>query len=91
MNYARNPKRQGTLILLLLLLAILPVLFTTTGCVQRKPSAPIVVWESKEVTYIAKGAIDANTPPWDAVIISKGRYLELVGYEMLCIENGLKP
>ena len=75
--------------LLIIALIILPILLTNSCRLLQKPSPPIVLSDSKEVFFLSKGAVDANTPPWDAVCISKGRYLELIDYEMTCIENGL--
>lgn len=57
------------------------------GCVPLS-SPVIVIPDSEQVIYA-----EPNVPvlaPWPAVIISRGRYLELVEAEMLAISHGLR-
>jgi len=57
------------------------------GCAQ--PSSRVIVLPDSAQVFYA----EPNEPvvaPWPAVVISRGRYLELVAAEMLALSHGWK-
>jgi len=70
-----------------LMLSLLIGCMLAGGCAQPR-SRVIVLPDSAQVFYA-----EPNEPvvaPWPAVMISRGRYLELVAAEMLALSHGWK-
>ena len=65
--------------------AATPWLCTISGCAWPRNSPVIVVPDSERVIFL-----EPNQPaaaPWPAVILSRGRYLELIEAEMI-VQSG---